>query len=132
MLPNRATHHISLTWMYLVTYYKKTMTKIIRNANFTAWSENPPRKNPLSFSRQVKMKTQRCCKVDNKSILQTAGIHLFKVNNGNAKTICEICSNKNTSVDIFQTSFWCFYYWLWTGKCLLGTNINFGKIRRNR
>ena len=52
-------------------------------------------KCPLSFSRQVKIKTQVVARLII-CILQPAGIHLFKANNGNIKTISEICSNKNT------------------------------------
>ena len=64
-----------------------------------------------------------------------ARIYLFKVSNGNTRTVCEICSNltirtaerlrwRRCSVfvgnfDIFHILFWCFHCWLWTSKCWL-------------
>ena len=63
------------------------------------------------------------------------GISLFKFNNRNTRTMCEICSKfiiKTTerchdvfllclllNLNRFHTLFWCFY-WLWTSKCRLG------------
>ena len=51
----------------------------------------------------------------------------YKVNNGNIRTMCEICS-KLTFVLVFlllilnrfHKSFWCFHHWLSTSKCWLG------------
>ena len=44
------------------------------------------------------------------------GIYLFNVNNGNTKTMCEICSNLTikTPERPSMTSLWCLYYQLWT------------------
>ena len=66
-------------------------------------------------------------------------IYLFKFNNGNTRTMCEICSKltiqtSNTSIDIvlesllltlnkFHTLFWCFHCWLWISKCWLGSTL---------
>ena len=83
----------------------------------------------------------------------SAGIYLFKVNNGNIKKRCEICSKLTIKTpnqiqwlwtnlqDIFKVSevvlvfsmltlnrfdklFWCFHCWFWTGKCVLGSNFS--------
>ena len=64
-----------------------------------------------------------------------AGIYLFKLNDGNTIAMCEICSKLtiNTpkrhqwhcpgvfivNLNRFHTLLWCFYYWLWSGKCQL-------------
>ena len=63
-----------------------------------------------------------------------AGIYLLKVNNGNTKTMCEICSKLIIktpeqrrwrhslvfiiNINIFHTLF-CFLCWLWKSKCWL-------------
>ena len=56
-------------------------------------------------------------------------INLFKANNGNTKTMCEILSNDVTDVILlslllilkrFHTLFKCFHCPLWTGKYRLG------------
>ena len=49
----------------------------------------------------------------------SAGIYLFKVNNGNTRATCEICSKL-----IIKTLFWCFHCWLWTSKCRLGSSLS--------
>ena len=48
--------------------------------------------------------------------------HLFKINNGNTRSIFEICL-KLPIVNFEQISHisWCFYCWIWTSKCRLGT-----------
>ena len=66
-----------------------------------------------------------------------AGICLFKVNNRNTRTFCEIWSkwtrHQSDVTDVvlvslllnlnrFHTLFWCFYSLLWTSKCRLGAN----------
>ena len=51
------------------------------------------------------------------------GIYLLKANNGNTKTMCEICSKiikTRTTIDIFHTLFLCFHCCLWTNQCWLG------------
>ena len=61
-----------------------------------------------------------------------AGIFLFKVNNGNARTMCENLlkvDNKNAgtmplvsfwlTLNRFHTLFCCFHRWIWTRKCQL-------------
>ena len=51
---------------------------------------------------------------------------LFKVSNGNARTMCQICSKDTIKTyllltfNIFHTLFWCSHYSLWTSKCGLG------------
>ena len=70
-------------------------------------------------------------------------IYLFKVNNKNTKTMCEICSKltikKNSDVinvlmsfsltmNIFHTLTWCYYCWLWKSKCRLVT-IKYRNLR---
>ena len=63
----------------------------------------------------------------------TADVFLFKVNNRNIRKRCEIYSkltikHKNDvtgvllvflllTLNIFHVFFWCFYCWLWRGKC---------------
>ena len=66
-------------------------------------------------------------------------IHLFKVDNGNSRALCEICSklkkrHLNDVNDVvlvsllltlnrllhFTPLFWCFHCWLWRSKCRLG------------
>ena len=70
-----------------------------------------------------------------------AGTYLFRVNNGNTKTMCEICSKLTIktpndvsdvvlvslmlSLNSFHAFFWCFYCSLWTSKCLLGGKYQF-------
>ena len=65
------------------------------------------------------------------------GIYLFKVNNRNTRTMCEICSwltiktperrQWRVLVPLLLTLhrchllFWCFYNWLWRSKCQLGS-----------
>ena len=65
-----------------------------------------------------------------------AAIYLFKVNNGNTRTMCEICSKLTINIskqcywhrfgvfivnmNRFHTLFLCFHCWLWTSKCRLG------------
>ena len=48
--------------------------------------------------------------------------HLFKINNGNTRSIFEICL-KLPIVNFEQISHisWCFHCWIWTSKCRLGT-----------
>ena len=76
----------------------------------------------------------------NKIVTETipAGIYLFKMNNGNIRTMCEICSDftKKTperrqwrrsgvlllTLNRFHILFWCFYCWLWTSKYRLRLN----------
>ena len=76
----------------------------------------------------------------NKIVTETipAGIYLFKMNNGNIRTMCEICSDftKMTperrqwrrsgvlllTLNRFHILFWCFYCWLWTSKYRLRLN----------
>ena len=53
------------------------------------------------------------------SLVQTgsipAGNYMFKVNNRNTRTKCEICSKLTIKVpERHQASFWCLYCWLWT------------------
>ena len=45
-----------------------------------------------------------------------AGIYLFKVNNGNSRTISEVCSKLTIKTP-------CFHCWLWTSKYGLGTGF---------
>ena len=50
------------------------------------------------------------------------GTYLFKANNGNTRTMREICSNLVSlllTLNRFHTFFWCFYCWTWTSNCLL-------------
>ena len=49
------------------------------------------------------------------------------VNNGNIRTMCEICSKLTfvlvsllLTLNRFHKSFWCFHYWPSTSKCWLG------------
>ena len=42
-------------------------------------------------------------------IVNTAGICLFKVDRGNIRRICEICSEFKDTKATSMTSFWCFY-----------------------
>ena len=71
--------------------------------------------------------------------LYIANNYLFKVNNRNTRTSCEICSKvtKKTpeqrhvvllssllNLNKFHTLFQCFYCWLWAGTCLLGSNVS--------
>ena len=69
------------------------------------------------------------------TVYYPAGIYLFKVNNGNRRRMCEICSKltKRHQKDVsnvvvmsllltlnrFHTLCWCFHSWLWTSKCQL-------------
>ena len=69
-----------------------------------------------------------------------ASIKLFKANKGITRTICKNCSKltKKTRkrrhwrcsgvfiipLNIFQSLFWCFHYWVWINKCRLGW-VNF-------
>ena len=64
--------------------------------------------------------------------------YMFKVNNKKTRTRCEICSKRRSGVvlvsllltlNIFHTSFLCFYCWLWTCNCRLG--YLFGLTRYN-
>ena len=55
-----------------------------------------------------------------------AGSYLFKINNGNTRTMCEICLTLtiNTSeLRPLNRLHWCFHYWLWTSKCWLVMEI---------
>ena len=70
-----------------------------------------------------------------------AGIYLFKVNNGNTGTMCEIYSKLTIktsewrhwrrsavyllTLNRFHTLFWCFHCWLWTSTQRLGRLIPF-------
>ena len=72
--------------------------------------------------------------------LYIANNYLFKDNNRNTRTSCEICSKvtKKTperrqwrrsgvfivNLNIFHTLFQCFYFWLRTSNCLLGSNVS--------
>ena len=63
----------------------------------------------------------------NKIMCYPAGNYMYKVNNRNIRTRCEICSKlaiKRLSLlltlNIFHTFFWCFFCKLWAGKCQLG------------
>ena len=58
------------------------------------------------------------------------GIYLFKVNNGNSKKMCEICSNliiktpgrlvsSLLTLNRFHTFSCCFYWRIWTSECRL-------------
>ena len=59
-----------------------------------------------------------------------ASIYLFKVNNRNTRRMCEIWSKLTIktpvflflTLNIFLTFFLCFYCWLWTSTCQLGSN----------
>ena len=55
-------------------------------------------------------------------------IYLFKVNNGNTRTMCEVYSklitkrperNLLSTLNKFHTLFWCFNSWFWTIECRL-------------
>ena len=49
--------------------------------------------------------------------LYPAGIYLFKVNNGNTKTMCEIfLVTLLLTLNRFHTLIWYLYGWLWTSK----------------
>ena len=68
--------------------------------------------------------------------LLPADINLFKVNNENTRTACEICSSyqkrhQNSIINVvpmslsltlnrFYTVLWRFHCWLWASKCQLG------------
>ena len=56
-------------------------------------------------------------------LVYSAGIYLFKINNGNIRKICEICSKLMNRI---HTLFWCFHYRLWTNKFRLGTIASLG------
>ena len=71
------------------------------------------------------------------------GIYLFKINNGNTRAMCEICSKLtiNTperrqwllNLNRFYTMLCCFHCWQWTSKYLLGnvdmfTGLHFDKL----
>ena len=74
----------------------------------------------------------RLTKVKNKR----SDIFLFNINNGNTRTMCEICFMSaikkpeghhwcrpgilNVNLNRFHTLFWCFRFWLSTKKCCLG------------
>ena len=52
-------------------------------------------------------------------------IHLFKFNNENTRTVCQIRSKLTIKTQMlflnrFHTLFWCFHCWLRTSKCRLG------------
>ena len=49
------------------------------------------------------------------------GIYLFKVNNGNTRTVCEISLKLiiKTLERRVHILFWCFRFWLWLSKCRL-------------
>ena len=64
-------------------------------------------------------------------ICHTVGIYLFKINNGNTRTMCEIYSKFSVNVidvfdiilvflmltlDKFHTLDWCFNCWLWASE----------------
>ena len=65
-----------------------------------------------------------------------AGICLFKVSNGNTRTMCEICSKLTIktrhrchwrrlmysllTLNRFHVLLWCFHCWLWKSKCRQG------------
>ena len=67
-------------------------------------------------------------------ICHRVGIYLFKINNGNTRTMCEIYSKFSVNVidvfdiilvflmltlDKFDTLDWCFNWWLWASEYLL-------------
>ena len=55
-----------------------------------------------------------------------SGIYLFKVNNGNTKTVGEICSFLSfrclflLTFNSFHTLLWCLHCWLWTSNKQMG------------
>ena len=75
--------------------------------------------------------------------LKAANIYLFKVNNRSTRKRFEIYLKLtiktperrhdvvpvflSLTLNIFHTSFYCFYHWLWTSKCLLGKYFHNGK-----
>ena len=85
---------------------------------------------PRCLNIQISLKLNHSC---------PASIYLFKVDNGNIRTMCEICLKLTVKtperrqwchsgvfiVDFnrFHTFFWCFHCWLWTSKCRQGATI---------
>ena len=69
------------------------------------------------------------CRLDTNSVVwfYPSIIYMFKVNNGNTRTMCEICSKLTIKTTerrhIFHTLFWCYHCWLWTSECHLGSLI---------
>ena len=81
--------------------------------------------------------------------VKPTNIYLFKLNNRNSGERCEIRSKLTIKIaerrkwrhnvvlvslfalNIFHTFSYCFYCWLWTGKCLLGiTSLYWDKKRK--
>ena len=89
-----------------------------------------------SYSFYTKNILWRSCKVAWTKWNYSAGIYLFKVDNENTRTVCEIYTKltirlQNEVIDIvlvfllltlnrFHTLLWYFHYWLWPNKCWLG------------
>ena len=53
------------------------------------------------------------------NIPNPADIYLLKVNKRRTKARCEICSK--LTLNVFHTLLQCFYCWLWTSNCRLGS-----------
>ena len=78
-------------------------------------------------------------RVESRELYIFLDIYLFKVNNRNTRTMCEICSKLTIKTPIksllltlnrFHSFLCCFYCWLWTSACQLGylEKINFVKL----
>ena len=116
---------------------------------------NEVRNNLNDFTSHSHLITQKCSSWQEllsinsgSSKTHPASICLFKVNNGNTRTMCEICSTLTiktpqrrhwrrsgvftVNLNRFHTLSWCFHSWLWTRKyrlcrdtTLVQTNIKY-------
>ena len=50
-------------------------------------------------------------------------MYLLKVNNGNSRKKCEICSKLTIKTPEWLMLFWCFYCWLWTSKWTASVSV---------
>ena len=91
-----------------------------------------------TFAFYIKVESFFSSKYENENKTETflAGFYLFKVNNRNNRTMCEICSKVTIRhhnivndfilvsllliLNIIHTLLWCFYCSLWTSKCRHG------------
>ena len=83
---------------------------------------------PRTVLSQKSTKLQKHLNGVNQEIDPT-GVYLFKINNGNNRTICDICNKKDTRttshvtvvsflliLNRFYLLLWCFYWWFVTYK----------------
>ena len=113
--------HFALTWYgFFYIHFPIKWSNYMRHVTtkWSRWHEKNMRHDKLQILSKV---------------FNPADVYSFKVNNGNTRTMCEICSDltirhQNDVIEVllvlllltlngFHILFWCFHYLLWTNKC---------------